>query len=375
MFGLRKVHGVEWSGERVKSGAKQLLYEKRSPEQLILHHADMNNLKEIIPSGSVGVVQGIGLAVFPYDDTREIRESLAREIVRILEPGGVALLATKGYNLKAVFEAHGRLFRDGSYTIFQKEEKDAITSPAAPQPPALPVQRIEITMPSDGLPEEITFTSALKGLEDASWQEFGAKAGEAFTVASAYERNGQSLILYADDILQNAMVVDLEHAVKNILAKHNVLGGGKILFYARNDVNATILDRMVKRADPSIETIRILQKDLQTNGDELKETEALLRAARSKGAKELLGIIRGPSQKPEELAALAKGASVPIVIVGPEKGVYSFTQAIAMAMDAKLHNGATNGWLIMLPPVRALTDDIIRQYNEYQASLQALQAA
>jgi hypothetical protein len=107
----------------------------------------------------------------------------------------------------------------------------------------------------------------------------------------------------------------------------------------------------------------------------LKETEALLRAARSKGAKELLGIIRGPSQKPEELAALAKGASVPIVIVGPEKGVYSFTQAIAMAMDAKLHNGATNGWLIMLPPVRALTDDIIRQYNEYQVSLQALQAA
>jgi len=89
----------------------------------------------------------------------------------------------------------------------------------------------------------------------------------------------------------------------------------------------------------------------------------------------MLGLIRGPTHQPEDLAAFAKSSGMPIVIVGPEKGIYSFAQAISMVMDAKMHNGATNGWLMMLPPIRALTEDIKLQYEQYLNSLQALVAA
>jgi len=34
-------------------------------------------------------------------------------------------------------------------------------------------QRIEITVPSEGVPEERTFTTSLQGLENTTWQEFG----------------------------------------------------------------------------------------------------------------------------------------------------------------------------------------------------------
>jgi len=220
---------------------------------------------------------------------------------------------------------------------------------------------------------EKAFTASLRNLNAILWQEFGNRADEMMGKVSSYEQKGQSLILYADDMLENAFVIDLENTVKNILAKHNVLNGGKIIFYYRNGASAAILEKMIKHAAPNLETVKIAQSDLQINGDEEKEVDALLRVAKAKGVKELLGLIRGPTNKPEELAAFAKNANLPIVIVGSEKGVYSFAQAIAI--DAKLNNGATNGWLIMLPPIRALTDDIKRQYEEYQHSLQALIAA
>lgn len=124
-FALQKIHGVEWNGERVRRGAEELSRQGRSPQQFILHHGDMNNLEGIITSGSVGLVFAVGLAADPSEDTKEIRVSLAREIVRVLAPNGVALLATQGDNLRAVFEAHGRLIREGSYMVFQKASSSA----------------------------------------------------------------------------------------------------------------------------------------------------------------------------------------------------------------------------------------------------------
>lgn len=235
--------------------------------------------------------------------------------------------------------------------------------------------KIEITTSSTDTLTETSFSTAMTELANISWREFGNRALETATEIASYNKSGQSLILYADDILENALVIDLENTIKNILAKHNVLNGGKIILYARNEANAMILEKMIKHAGSNIGVIMITQGDLHTNGDEIKEIDVLFRTARAKGAKEVLGLIKGPTKQPGELAAFAKDSSLPIVIVGPEKGIYSFAQAIAMVIDAKTNNGATNGWLMLLPPIRALTDDIRRQYEEYQHSLQALVAA
>jgi hypothetical protein len=240
---------------------------------------------------------------------------------------------------------------------------------------SIAVQRIEFPALSGVRAEETAFTESLKGLGQVSWLEFGTEADRTSSEAASYERAGQSLILYADDILKNAMVVDLEHTIKNILSKRNILTGGKVILYARDARNAAILGKMIKRADPSVETVMITQVELGPGSGEVKEVDALLRIARAKGAKDILGLIKGPTVEPEDLAAYAKSSSLPIVIVGPETGLYSFAQAISMVMDARLHNGATNGWLMILPPIRALTEDIKLQYEQYLNSLRALVAA
>ncbi|MBN2453879.1 MAG: radical SAM protein [Candidatus Omnitrophica bacterium] len=241
--------------------------------------------------------------------------------------------------------------------------------------PAMALQRIEISPPADDCAaEEKAFTGSLRNFEAVSWQEFSSTAADASNRLASCEKKEQSLILYADDILENAMVVDLEHTVKNILSKNSILSGGKIVLYAKEPANALILEKMIKHSNTAIEIVKMDRHQLQAEEGEIRETDAIVRFARAKGAKEILGIIRGPVLQPEELAAFAKDTHLPIVIVGPEKGVYSFAQAIAMALDAKLNNGVTNGWLIMLPPIRALTDDIKRQYEEYRNSLQALVA-
>jgi hypothetical protein len=237
------------------------------------------------------------------------------------------------------------------------------------------MRRIDITLPKDDTQEQSTFTGSLKGIDAVTWREFGSQAASAAAKAASYESQGQSLILFADDMLESTIVVDLENTVKNILAGHGVLTGGKIVIYARKEANGSLLEKLIKHAGPTLETVRISAPDINTGGDEAREIDALVRTARAKGAKDFLGVIKGPTGRPDELASLAGSLGLPIVIVGPEEGIYSFAQAITIAMEAKIHNGATSGWLIMLPPIRSLTDHIRQQYEEYQRSLQALIAA
>jgi hypothetical protein len=261
----------------------------------------------------------------------------------------------------------------------------AQTAEKSPNGPAAgAVRRIEIASSANGIPEEAAFTSSLRGLEDAAWQEFGRAAGEADGATAACEKRGQSLALYADDIMESAMVVDLEHTIKNIISKRNILAGGKIVLYAKDPRNAAVLGRMIKDADPGIETVIMTREDLELpdNADEVKEADAVIRRAAARGAGDMLGLIKGRTDKIEELAGLANDRMVPIVILAPSDGVYSFAQAIAMAMDAKARNGSAHGqpsgrkgWLMMLLPIRPLTDDIRKQYEDYRASLAALAAA
>lgn len=235
-------------------------------------------------------------------------------------------------------------------------------------------KRIEITTPSDGTKEEKAFTESMIKIEGASKPEFGNEAVKTEERAASYKKEGQSLILYADDILENALVVDIENTIKNILAKHDVLKGGKIIVYARNASYAAILERMIRRASVNIQIVTIMKSELTANIDELAETDTIVRRSRAKGAGDILALIRGPSMQPEELAAFGREREMPIIIVGPGDGVYSFARAIFMAIEAKVNN-APNGWLIMLPAIKAISDDMKTRYEEYRASLKLLVAA
>jgi hypothetical protein len=226
--------------------------------------------------------------------------------------------------------------------------------------------------------EWIDFIEALKALGRTASEEPIKRALELDKRCTEYQKTGQSLILYADDILENVTVYDLQHTIKNILAKHNTLAGGKIILFARKAVNAKILEDMIHWTSQKIKIETVLETALQTNGDELKEIDAVVRYAKAKNAKDVLAIIRGPAKNKDNYTPFrefAKNSKIPLVIVGPDKALYSLAQALSMAMDAKLSDGARTAWLIMLPSIRTFTEDIRKLHEQYKRTLEALRAA
>jgi hypothetical protein len=227
---------------------------------------------------------------------------------------------------------------------------------------------------TDTLSEFDASLSGLKKAASAEYFEQSVKLGES---VEATRKTAQNLILYADDILENAVVVDLEDTVKKILERNNVLEGGKIIIYGRGPANAAILEKLIKRSGPDINTVTITESELKTGrtiAGELDELDALMRFASAKGAKDVLAVVKGATSQPEALVERAKELKIPVILIGPEKGIYSFAQALAMAIRTK-EDGGRNGWVVLLPVLKPLTEDLQRCYDEYRRSLEALRAA
>lgn len=329
--------------------------------------------------GSRGLHRPPSYFVFAGDDVPSSRLELTNE-------DGVLFADVSGYI--PAKKPGAKIYDDDTRDRWAAEEESGYyetTGTGAEE--ALSLQRIDISIPSGPgvTAEETAFTGTLKGLEAVSYEEFCAKASSADTATSSYEGSGQSLILYADDMLDNALIVDLENTIKNSLGMRNILTGGKIVVYARSPAKGDIVAGIIKRADPSIQVVRLSAGQLQAV-DDVRETDAVIRAARAKGARGIFAVIRGPIRDPDSIEELSEfagafdgGAGLPIIITGPEKGVYSFAQAISMAIGARSYNGAMDpgrrGWVIILPPIRALTEELRVQYEEYLSSLSALVAA
>ena len=223
--------------------------------------------------------------------------------------------------------------------------------------------------------EELSYLASIRSLAQSSLRSLRDNALKLSEEVASSHATGQSLILYADDILSNGLVADIEKTFKNIFPNYDLLKDGKIVLYSRKPEAAKVLSDIISNATPSIEVINITANDVlnQEDEDEIKEVNRIIRLARARGVGQVLTLIKGPTEEPEALVDIAKTNGFPIVVVGPEKGIYSFAQAVSMAMISKAHN--TYGWLIMLPPVRTITEDIKRKYEEYQRSLKALIAA
>ncbi len=225
----------------------------------------------------------------------------------------------------------------------------------------------------------LNFENASVALKAAAREDYTNKGKElSDEIATLPEQAAQSLILYADDILETAAVMDFEDTMRKAKA---ILKDGKIILFARKPENATILERMIKRADSNIDVITITKDELRnTNGSELNEVKSLVNFAKQKGAKDILAVIRGPigrQTEQSELDAMAKFLTqnkIPLIIVGSENALYSFAQAITRAISTKTQDG-TRGWLITLGPIKPLSGELQQQYDKYINSLQALQAA
>ena len=225
--------------------------------------------------------------------------------------------------------------------------------------------------------EDLEKAVTLEGIEAADTKEFAA-AEETY--------RSRSIILYADDILHNASVVYLERTLKKMFSEGGVLKGGKVVIFAREESNATILKRLIKRAGSNIETVTILEEDLRnTKGTEAGEIDGLINKARSKGAGKVIALIKkkdGNFKKnsPEDLKKLSRKLKLPVVLIGgAENSIYSFSEAIEKALsilEAAERGGVRKiNWVKILQPIRRITEDIKMQHKEYLRTLNFLVAA
>jgi len=187
----------------------------------------------------------------------------------------------------------------------------------------------------------------------------------------------QSLILFADDILKNAILYDFEDTLK-LLKEKNVLAGGKIVLYVKDkemEQKTEGLKALIENnLGASAEVVVIKQWErgqLNSCGDPVKEIEALVRISTSRGAKEILGVIRGNGI---DWAQTFKdyNLQVPLVIINDNvAGIFSFSQAILLAMKAKaavkdLSNRTFNAWIACLDPIEILTVKMYQDYIRYR---------
>lgn len=122
-FGLNVVHGVDFVDSRVKSAADFLIEKGYSLQDFPLHTADMNNMKDVAQDSSIDLAVAVNVTMLPDDNI----DGFAKEIVRILRPGGKAFIGMAfGASFKNYLEKNGKIFfYSGDRLIFVKgDEKD-----------------------------------------------------------------------------------------------------------------------------------------------------------------------------------------------------------------------------------------------------------
>lgn len=117
-FNVNKVDGVDWVGERVRWTAGILADKGVSSQDITLHHADARNLRQIFGDGSFDFVYTGAIS----DDNQSAYPEIAREIVRVLQPGGTALIDEGNPDFLQVLKDAGSVQQifTSTYHIFTK---------------------------------------------------------------------------------------------------------------------------------------------------------------------------------------------------------------------------------------------------------------
>jgi hypothetical protein len=208
----------------------------------------------------------------------------------------------------------------------------------------------------------------------------------------------RSLILYAEDILDNAVRYDeLENSISDMVKQKNILSGGKIVLYARDEKRyaekggeADKLAALISRAAPGVEIVTLKKwehpklftaidndpcKDLNT---EVGTLIKVLNAVARKGGEEqykpenILGIIRANGIDWSR-AKLTYKVKVPVVVMNDHVlGVYSFRELLARAITMRssaardAEKWKTAAWLDLYTPRVLLDTEMYANYLIYR---------
>lgn len=124
VFALDRVHAYEWISEHVVEAAQALQVLRASdpflPDRVRLHHGTISDLSALVAS-SVCVVYVANVFNPEIPMTKETFRRAFKEIVRVLNPGGVLLSRGSTGALEAGLAPHGRmLLQTPLVSVFEK---------------------------------------------------------------------------------------------------------------------------------------------------------------------------------------------------------------------------------------------------------------
>jgi hypothetical protein len=217
--------------------------------------------------------------------------------------------------------------------------------------------------------------------ETAGLKEYVDRLGGETT---EYISDKQTLILYAEPLLDNRAAVDMREALTDLL-KNNILKG--IVIYAEDLDKARILNMLIKEVKQDLRIDLIPKAYIANRGfndtaeaDELRALISYIYADRDipvQNREDILGVIKGPIKDGDSLVDMLNEPHlrVPVVVFEDtsSNALYSFAEALRRIISTKKAQSKTGSdWLIHLPPIRP--ENIQRKIDEYKSSLEALVA-
>jgi hypothetical protein len=126
VFGLTCVHAYEWIGEHLIEAAHAFQALRTAdpllPERIRLHHGTISDLSALA-DGSIHVVYTANVFTPEIPMTAETFARTVKEIVRVLEMGGVLLSRGSGGVLEAALAQYGRmLLQTPLVSVFEKTQ-------------------------------------------------------------------------------------------------------------------------------------------------------------------------------------------------------------------------------------------------------------
>ncbi|MBF0216729.1 MAG: hypothetical protein HQL30_07040 [Candidatus Omnitrophica bacterium] len=184
----------------------------------------------------------------------------------------------------------------------------------------------------------------------------------------------RGFIIFADEIINDALMLDIGRSVKRLTEEATLLKGMTFFIHYKDEKNAVLVERMIAGSGADIKVVFLAPNGREGKFTEEETVNSVIRTARAKGAGEILGVLKGPAGDPARMSDLSIREKIPFIIVGIERGLYSFEAVLMKALEIR-KTGASGGWLYALPPVTLVTKEIKAEYEEYLSTLGAMSAA
>jgi len=200
-------------------------------------------------------------------------------------------------------------------------------------------------------------------------------------ICSVFRRHKpQSLVLYVDDIIKRTVIFDFEESIKILVNKRNILKGGKIVLYVKDE---TLIDSAEKMRDffqvlsPTTDVIIIQKKDFkQLSADEdndIKEVEKLVHMLPAKGVdtRNIMAIVKGHEGS---CVDYFKGyrLEIPLIMLNfnglnsDEKGLFCMSYILMESLKSISENYQDpRSWIRIIDPVKKISAEMCKQYQFY----------